>query len=90
MSVLLQGSVVSTTPWAELPTSPKLSHEDDFGEGEKQVFTRLKAQIQVKNNCWYSVAQMCNWEDTHARLFTRAVLDDVMSQNELTTIRMLN
>ena len=28
---------------------------------------------------------MCTWEDTHARLFTHAVLDVVMSQNELTT-----
>ena len=31
--------------------------------------------------CWYSVAPMCTW------LFSCAVLDDVMSQNELTTIQ---
>ena len=31
------------------------------------------------------VSQMCIREDTDARLFTCAVLDDVMSQNELTT-----
>ena len=30
---------------------------------------------------------MCTQEDTHACLITLAVLDDVMSQNELTTIR---
>ena len=29
---------------------------------------------------------MCTWEDIHACLFTRAVLEDVMSQNELTTL----
>ena len=29
---------------------------------------------------------MCTQEDTHAHLFTRTVLDDVMSQNELTTL----
>ena len=29
-----KGCVISTTPWAELPTSPKLSHEGNFGGGE--------------------------------------------------------
>ena len=29
---------------------------------------------------------MHTWEDIHARLFTRAILDDVMSQSELTKI----
>ena len=33
------------------------------------------AHVQVVINCRYSIAQMCTWEDTHARLFTRAVLD---------------
>ena len=38
MFELLQESVVSTTPWAELLTSPKLSHEDNFEEGEGYYF----------------------------------------------------
>ena len=46
----------------------------------------MLAHVQVVINCQYSVAQMCTWEDMHARLFTHAVLDDVKSQNELTTI----
>ena len=44
------------------------------------------AHVQVVINCQYSVAQMCTREDTHTCLFTRAVLDEVMSQNEPTTI----
>ena len=46
------------------------------------------SRVQVVINCRYSVAQMCTWEDIHACLFIRAILDDVMSQNELTTICM--
>ena len=42
------------------------------------------ANAQFVINCRYSVAQMPTWEDIHARLFTSAVLDDVMSQSELT------
>ena len=40
------------------------------------------SQVNYRN----SVAQLCTWLDTPACLFTHAVLDDVMSQNELTTI----
>ena len=43
------------------------------------------AHAQVVINSRDSVAQMCTWEDIYARLFTR-VLDDVMSQSELTTL----
>ena len=35
-----------------------------------------------------SLAQLCIQEDIHTRLFRRAVLDDVMSQNEHTTMIM--
>ena len=44
------------------------------------IYSDRLGHIQVIINCWYSVAQMCTWEDTHARLFMHAVLDDVMSQ----------
>ena len=44
------------------------------------------AHVQVVINCRYSDAQLCTWEDIHARLFTLTVLDDVMSQSEHTTI----
>ena len=44
------------------------------------------AHIQVVINSQNYVAQMCTREDILTRLFTRTVLDDVMSQNELTTI----
>ena len=30
----LQGRMVSATPYAELPNSPKLSHDDNFGVGK--------------------------------------------------------
>ena len=49
------------------------------------IYSDKLAHIQVVINCQFSVAQMCTWEDTHARLFTRAVLADITSQNELTT-----
>ena len=44
------------------------------------------AHVQVVINSRYSIAQMCTREDILARLFTHNVLDDVMSQNELTKI----
>ena len=47
------------------------------------------AHVQVIINCQNYIAQMCTWEDQHARLFMRAVLDGLMSQNELTTIRFV-
>ena len=48
------------------------------------------AHVQVVINCQFSVAQMCTWEDIHARLFTRAVLDDVMSSQHLICILSVN
>ena len=49
------------------------------------IITDKVVKILLLINSRYSIAQMCTWEDTRARLFTRPVLDDVMSQNELTT-----
>ena len=46
--------------------------------------------IQVVINCQYSVAQMCNWEDTLTHYLGAPYLDDVMSQNELTTMCILS
>ena len=43
------------------------------------------AHAQVVINCRYSVAQMRAWEDIQACLFTHSVLNDIMSQSELTT-----
>ena len=54
------------------------------------IYSEKLAHIQVVTNCRYSVAQMCTREDIVAHLFMPAVLDDVMSQNELTTIIMQN
>ena len=50
-----------------------------------RIYLDKLAHVQVVINCQYSVAQMCIWKDTHARLFTCDILDDVMSQYELTT-----
>ena len=41
------------------------------------------AHTQVVINCGYSVAQLCNREDIHTHWFLRAILDDFMSQKEL-------
>ena len=50
------------------------------------VFELLQlAQLQVVINCQYSVAQMCTREDTLAHYLGAPYLDDVISQNELTT-----
>ena len=49
------------------------------------IYSDKLAHVLVVINCRYSVAQMCIRKDTQACLFTRAVLDDVMSQDELTT-----
>ena len=43
------------------------------------------AYVQVVIKCRYSMAQMWTLEDILARYFRGAVLDDVMSQNELIT-----
>ena len=44
--------------------------------------------VQVVITCRYSLAQLCIQEDIHTRLFRRSVLDDIMSQNEQTTMIM--
>ena len=56
----------------------------------KVVSIELLGQVSIHTgiiNYWYSIAQMCIQENMLARLFMGAVLDDVMSQNELTTLR---
>ena len=53
------------------------------------IYSDKLAQVQVVINCRYSIAQMCTWEDIHPHLFKRVILDDVMSQNELTIMFML-
>ena len=50
------------------------------------IYSDNFTHVQVVKNCRYSVVQMCTREDILAHLFTRAVLDDVMSQSELTTM----
>ena len=49
------------------------------------IYSYKLAHIQVVIKCQYSIAQMCTREDILTCLFTCAVLDGVMSQNELTT-----
>ena len=43
------------------------------------------AHVQVLINCQYSIAQMCTLEDMFAHYLGTLYLDDVLSQNELTT-----
>ena len=68
------------TFWSQPIQKPKNLTKDLL-----KLYLGKLAHVQVVINCQYSIAHMCTWEDTHARLFMRAVLDDVMSQNELTT-----
>ena len=44
------------------------------------------AHIQAVLNCRYSVEQMCTREDTLAQFLGALYLEDVMNQNELTTV----
>ena len=53
------------------------------------IYSYKLAQVQVIINCQYFIAQMCTWEETYACLFKRAVLDDSMCQNELTTVHII-
>ena len=50
------------------------------------IYSDKLAHAQVIIKCRYSIAPMCTQENTHSGLFMRAVLDDVMSPNELTTL----
>ena len=54
-------------------------------ESAISIYSEKLAHVQVLINCQFSVAQMRTWKDIHARLLMRTVLDDVMSQIELTT-----
>ena len=49
------------------------------------IYSDKSAHVQVIINCRYSVAQMCTPEDTFGHYVGTPSLDDVMSQNELTT-----
>ena len=49
------------------------------------IYSKL-AHLQVVINCQYIVAQMCTSEDTLAHYLGVPYLDDIMSQNELTTL----
>ena len=60
--------------------------ESYYTNCDEHLFGQFSTHTQVVLNCRFSVAQMCTWEDIHAGLFTLAVLDDVMSQSELTTM----
>ena len=44
------------------------------------------AHIQAVLNCRYSVEQMCTREDALAQFLGALYLEDVMNQNELTTV----
>ena len=60
------------------------------------IYLDKLAQLQVVINCRYSFAQMGNWKDTRSptplhkctpgKTYTHAILDNVMSQRELTTM----
>ena len=50
------------------------------------IYSDKLAHVQVVINCRYSVAQMCTREETQADWFTRAEIDDFMSQSELITV----
>ena len=50
------------------------------------IYSDKLAHVQAVINCPYSVVQMCTWEGIHSPLFMRAVLVDVMSQNEVKTL----
>ena len=49
------------------------------------IYSDKLSHIHVASNCQYSIAQMCTREDRLAPYLDRPYLDDVMSQNELTT-----
>ena len=48
------------------------------------IYLDKLAHMQVIINCWYYVAQMHTWEEIQAHFNECIVLDDVMSQSELT------
>ena len=50
------------------------------------IYPDKLAHIQVVINCQYSNAQICTREDRLAHYLGAPYLDDVMSQNELTTL----
>ena len=52
----------------------------------QSIYSDRLAHVQVIINCQYSVAQMCTCKDMLAHYLGVPHLDDVMSQNELTTV----
>ena len=50
------------------------------------IYSDKLAHVQVVFDSQYSIAQMCICEDTLAHYLGTPYLDDVMSQNELTTL----
>ena len=50
------------------------------------IYLDMLAHVQVIINRRYSVAQMCTHEDTLGHYFGSPYEDDLMSQNELTTL----
>ena len=49
------------------------------------IYSDKLAHTQLAINCRYSLAQMRAWEDMQAQLIMCTVLDEVISQSELTT-----
>ena len=54
-------------------------------ESVMSIYSDKLARKQVVINCPYSVAQMCTCEDMLSQYLGALYLDDVMSNNELTT-----
>ena len=50
------------------------------------IYSDKLAHVQVVINCQYSAAQMCTPKNTLAHYLGVPYLDDVMCQNELTTL----
>ena len=76
--------------WLSIYYSTSYNDNAKAGAYAQVVSIALLGQVSIHTgliNYWYSIAQMCTQEDMLARLFTGTVFDDVMSQNELTTLR---
>ena len=54
----------------------------------KKFYSGKLAHVQVVISCQYSAAQLCTREDTLAHYLGALYLDDIMSQNELTTVKI--
>ena len=49
------------------------------------IYLDKLAHVQVVINCQYSVTEMCTRKDTLAHYLGAPYLDDILTQNELTT-----